>query len=167
MQLILAATGHRPEKLGGYAPHLFRATRAYAMACLYELRPSEVISGMALGWDMAIADAAITLGIPVRAAIPFRGQEATWPEGSQQRYHRLLSQAVKVIEVSDPPDEYHFTFSDVFQRRNEYMVDECDRLLALWDGSPGGTANCVRYAEQVKCATLNVWDAFWKNNIPF
>ena len=35
------------------------------------------------------------------------------------------------------------------QKRNEYMVDLADRVIAVWDGSKGGTANCVKYAEKV------------------
>lgn len=29
------------------------------------------------------------------------------------------------------------------------MVDRCDRLIAVWDGSNGGTGNCVKYAKEV------------------
>ena len=33
--------------------------------------------------------------------------------------------------------------------RNEWMVDRCDTLIAVWDESPtGGTTNCVGYAKQ-------------------
>lgn len=35
------------------------------------------------------------------------------------------------------------------QKRNEYMVDLADRVIAVWDGSKGGTATCVKYAEKV------------------
>lgn len=36
------------------------------------------------------------------------------------------------------------------QKRNEWMVDNCDILIAVWDKSPGGTKNCVDYAESKK-----------------
>ena len=36
-----------------------------------------------------------------------------------------------------------------YQRRNEFMVDAADVLAAFFDGSQGGTANCVRYAQRV------------------
>lgn len=32
--------------------------------------------------------------------------------------------------------------------RNHWMVDRAHLLVAVFDGSPGGTAECVRYAEQ-------------------
>ena len=34
------------------------------------------------------------------------------------------------------------------QRRNEYMVDKADTLIAVWNGTSGGTANCVKYAKK-------------------
>lgn len=165
--MILAATGHRPPKLGGYAPHIERSTRAYAMACLYETRPDKVISGMALGWDTAVADAAVTMGIPLIAAIPFYGQESRWPREAQGRYDGLLKAASKIVVIADACEDELIDISVAMQKRNEWMVNHCDLLLALWDGSDGGTANCVRYARRAKCPTLHVWDAFWMNNIPF
>jgi uncharacterized phage-like protein YoqJ len=36
-----------------------------------------------------------------------------------------------------------------YQRRNERMVDLADLVVAFFDGSAGGTANCVRYAKSV------------------
>lgn len=28
------------------------------------------------------------------------------------------------------------------------LIEENDRLIALWDGTPGGTKNCVDYAKK-------------------
>lgn len=36
----------------------------------------------------------------------------------------------------------------LMQKRNEYMVDLADKVIAVWDGSKSGTANCVKYAEK-------------------
>ena len=33
------------------------------------------------------------------------------------------------------------------QKRNEYMVNNSDYVIAVWDGKPSGTGNTVRYAE--------------------
>lgn len=51
--MILAFTGHRPDKLGGYSEtNPLRAQITYEiMKQLYELKPTGVISGMALGVD--------------------------------------------------------------------------------------------------------------------
>ena len=28
-------------------------------------------------------------------------------------------------------------------------VDNCDKIIGIWDGSKGGTGNCIKYAESV------------------
>lgn len=37
-----------------------------------------------------------------------------------------------------------------------WMVDNCDLLIAVHDGSPGGTANCVNYANQKNKKIINI-----------
>lgn len=154
----IAGTGHRPDKLGGYGPstkiHLVR----FAGRCLREIQPEILISGMAQGWDQALACAAIRCNIPFWAAIPCDGQELAWPEESQQEYHKLLEQAEKKIVVCPGPYAVW-----KMQKRNEWMVDAVQdgAVLALWDGSPGGTANCVRYARKIGVTVVNVWSVYW------
>lgn len=36
----------------------------------------------------------------------------------------------------------------LMQVRNEYMVNLADKVIAVWDGSSGGTGNCVAYAKK-------------------
>lgn len=156
--MILAGTGHRPGKLGGFG----RATqvRLLVLASGYLLNHPEVtrvISGMALGWDMALAHAAVLCSIPFTAAAPCDAQESRWPPSSQAYYLRLLAQSDDVVVVS--PGLYE---PWKMQVRNEWMVDRADRVLALWDGSRGGTANCVWYAERVEKPVENVWGEWAK-----
>lgn len=54
--MIVAATGHRPNKLGGYAHWDAERAIDLAMRYLTLLKPSRVISGMAQGWDQARCD---------------------------------------------------------------------------------------------------------------
>lgn len=145
-QIIVAATGHRPNKIGGYDPqNPQRAWLKRQMRLLLEkLKPSYTISGMALGIDQDWALVSLNLGIPFLAAIPFLGQESNWPESSQREYKALLKQASQVVVVS--PGAYAV---EKMQIRNIFMVDTCTDLAAFWDGSRGGTGNCVRYAEGV------------------
>lgn len=156
--MIIAATGHRPEKLGGYgeeaAARLYRGARRYLQA---QTGVEKVISGMALGWDTAWAEAARALGIPYIAAVPFVGQELRWQEDAQEKYHSLLKCAESVVIVCD--GGYH---PAKMQRRNCWMVERCDKLAALWDGSPGGTANCVRWAIEIGKPVENLWPHFKK-----
>jgi uncharacterized phage-like protein YoqJ len=119
------------------------------------VRPKKVITGMALGWDTALAEAAIKLHIPYIAAIPFVGQESRWQPAQQDHYFDLLAAAEDVVVVCE--GDYA---PWKMQRRNEWMVDHSDLVLALWDRSPGGTANCIRYAEERGKTWLNFWGEY-------
>lgn len=153
--MIIAGTGHRPNKLGGYS--LNARTRLFntAIKSLEYLAPTKVISGMALGWDQALARAAIELGIPFIAAVPFVGQENIWPAASQREFHELCKAASEHVIVS--PGGYS---PAKMQVRNEWMVDRADRILALWDGSSGGTKNCLDYAATTGKPVSNAWKCF-------
>lgn len=157
--LTIAGTGHRPNKLGGYSERIHSRLTALATAAL-RLQPDvpHVISGMALGWDTALAQAALDLGLKLTAAVPFAGQERTWPAESQARYHNLLGRATEVVTVSDGGYS-----ARAMQLRNQWMVDQASLVLALWDGSHGGTGNCIRYAQSVNCPIRNVWTSWVKH----
>lgn len=150
--MIVAATGHRPDKLGGYAIGPATQRLILARRWLEVVRPSSVISGMALGWDQAWAQAAVDLGIPFVAAVPFIGQEKAWPPMSQFAFEQLLKCAAEVVIVSRGGYSVR-----AMHARNEWMVDHCDLLAALWDGTSGGTDGCVAYAAKVGRPMVNLW----------
>lgn len=153
--MIVAGTGHRPDKLGGYVTpakqHLFKFAHDYFRAN----RPEHIITGMAQGWDFALASAANTLRIPYTCAVPFLGQESRWPKDAQEFYRIMLDGAKNVVVVSD--GDYAVW---KMQTRNEWMVDNCDTVVALWNGTSGGTGNCVAYAQKVGKPIINVWDHY-------
>ena len=144
--MIVAFTGHRPNKLGGYKipnPTYIKVCQEIDKA-LKELKPEKVITGMALGIDQWAASVAHKLDIPYLAAIPFEGQEKAWPEESQKIFRLLRKLAAEEVIVS--PGGYT---ANKMQVRNEWMVDHCDKLIAVWDGTEGGTGNCVKYAKSI------------------
>lgn len=155
--ITLAVTGHRPTKLGGYGTGaMLRVDRFAYQTLKQESRiVSKVITGMALGWDQAIAKACICLRIPFIAAIPFRGQEALWPAAAQALYHNLL-EAAEVKYISE--GGYG---ARKMQQRNIWMVDQCDAVAALWNGEPeGGTAGCVEYADKTRKPVIHLWESW-------
>jgi uncharacterized phage-like protein YoqJ len=156
--MIAAATGHRPEKLGGYQTH--GRLVDLAVAALSKYKPEKAISGFALGWDQAFADAAIQLKIPLIAAIPFPSQPSRWPKSSQLFYQQLLEKASEIKIIS--PDPYS---ARKMQIRNEWMVNNSDFMMCLWDGSAGGTANCINYAVSKNKSYINLWKSWIKYKI--
>jgi uncharacterized phage-like protein YoqJ len=144
---VVAFTGHRPNKLGGYRiPNpTFTAVTEQIRSALEDLKPTQAISGMALGVDQWAAQICIELDIPFIAAVPFEGQEKVWPEASKKTYQELLDKAERIVVVT--PGKYD---AWKMQKRNEWMVDHCDVLIAVWNGDLlGGTSNCVAYAKSV------------------
>ena len=153
--MILCGTGHRPDKLGGYSADTTQTLIDLASKHLDGV--DKVISGMALGWDIALAIAAIQKGIPVIAAIPFFGQERLWPEESQNIYNNVLDlchEHVIVCEGGYAPWK--------MLERNKWMVDHSDMVLALWNGTAGGTRHCVAYANKKGKVVHNVWSEYEK-----
>ena len=151
--MVVAGTGHRPNKLGGYSLEAFIKLESIAQRWLLENKPTKVISGMALGWDQALASAAIKCNIPFIAAIPFIGQESKWNYNSKRFYNELLDYADDIIYCSDPGYSAH-----KMQIRNEYMVDHTDIILAMYDGTKGGTHNCIEYAKSKNKQIINLFD---------
>ena len=91
----IAVTGHRHDKLGGYSPTAFRTLQVLAEQELIKLAPTTVLTGMALGWDQAVAAACVKLGLPFVACVPFAGQDRIWPAQSSaglntKRYSNMI-----------------------------------------------------------------------------
>lgn len=146
--MIAAVTGHRPNKLGGEydlkGPITIRI-REELFKWLDENKPDKIISGMALGVDQIWALCGVRRNIPMLAALPCKGQEKVWPEKSQYLYNYILRYTL--VESKYISSEGYT--ESCMQERNKWMVDNCDVLVAVWDGSPGGTANCVEYARSI------------------
>lgn len=142
----IAVTGHRPHKLGGYAAqNNFRAIRHHMKNFLMSRGDIGLISGGALGIDQFWIEVGIYLGLPVTAALPFEGYNSRWPKASRDKYAELLDKCSDVRYICEPGYE-----AAKLQLRNEWMVDNCDELAAYWNGTPGGTCNCVTYANSIK-----------------
>ena len=154
--MIVAGTGHRPGKLNGYSSKAFNVLVDIASKWLEENKPTKVISGMAMGWDMALAQATINKNIPLICALPFKGQEKMWSKDIQALYNDLISKAQKIVYVS--PEGYT---PKKMQKRNQWMVDHADVILAMWDGTMGGTYNCIKYAENKQKSIINLYNT-WK-----
>lgn len=150
-QISCAFTGHRPGKLPWRDDE--SDTRCIALkAKLYAAVESAVqegtehfICGMAEGCDLYFAETVIALKehypqISLEAAIPCPTQADRWSRAQRERYERILSRCDEktVIQQMYTPD--------CMQRRNRYMVDHANLLIAAHDGLPGGTRSTILYA---------------------
>ena len=151
--LRCAFTGYRPEKLpfGYFEEDLRCVTFKHRIGCMTEalIRQgfSHFLSGGAQGVDTFAAEVVMSLRrkydwVTLEIAIPFDGQPDRWDSYSQDRYRWICLQADILTWVS------HEYSADCMKKRNQYLVDHCDLLVAAYDGKPGGTARTVAYANK-------------------
>ena len=144
--MIIGITGHRNASLGcGYAePNPMLDWIGEQISNVFdELKPEKVISGMALGTDQVAVRVCIKNNIKFVAAIPFLSQEKTWPTKSQEEYRRLVDLAAEKVIVC----QGYYAPWKMF-KRNEFIVDSCDLLLAVFNQiNKGGAFQCVEYAK--------------------
>lgn len=137
----VSITGHRPDKIKDPVWIYNRLLEAFE-----DLGAYRVIQGMAPGVDLISAKAAYVAGIPYVCAKPYpthrRYVEKNYPDWLPE-YDKALAHAEEVVDVCKT---YEGVW--VFQRRNEWMVDHGDTVVAVWEGTKGGTANCVKYANR-------------------
>lgn len=143
---ILTLTGHRAIDVPAFSNRL-RAT-------FEEVQPTALIQGMADGADLVGATIAINLGIAVISAMPWLTHYKTTKHLSTYRW--VLDHSEEVFPVSEA-EEYLGPW--LFHQRNQWMVDEGDRVVAWFDGrQKGGTYGAIKYANKVGKPVRNIYD---------
>ena len=137
-------TGHRPEKLHAPESVILTALEKQIRAAITDAFVT-FITGMARGTDIWAAEIVLKLkkeGYPLHliAASPYDGFETSWSADWQHRYSAIMADADLVRFICP-----HYSRA-CFQIRNEWMVDHCVRVIAVFNGEKGGTKNTIDYA---------------------
>lgn len=153
----LFVTGHRPDYKSGGDRWAMDHMVDVAKQALEILKPDVVYTGMALGWDTAIALACIELKIKFVAVVPFLGQESVWPAQSQRIYNELLEKADFMVVAGGVGYE-----GWKMHKRNGLLIQFGEEGLALYDETKekGGTASCVKEALKKGRKMHNAWSLF-------
>lgn len=146
-------TGHRPMKL----PWRYDETSPACITLkekifdiLQALHSSGIrhfICGMASGCDFYFAEAVLKLkdeweDVTLEAAIPCETQTDGWNIEEKKRYLNILHQADYETLVQK---EYT---DGCMLKRNKYMIDNSSVLVAVFNGSIGGTQHTINYAKK-------------------
>ena len=150
-----AFIGHRPDKMpwgnneNGPEGVLFKFRLREAIEHLIGRGFTDFMSGGALGFDQIAAEIVLRLcddkypWLRLIMVCPWNGQADKWTSEQKRRWQGILEASDKVIYIGD-----HFE-KNVFFRRNRYLVDNADRILAAYNGDPNsGTAMTIRYAHK-------------------
>ena len=114
--------------------------------------------GMAMGFDLLAAEAALSLqcelkDLQVIAVVPFRGQSDRWSKEAHAKYGAILRIVDDVVVLSE---RY---FNGCLLKRNDYMVNHSSRLIAYHDGTDkGGTFYTVKKAGQNGLEVVNLYN---------
>ena len=80
--------------------------------------------------------------ITLECAIPYERQAVRWPEALRNRYFSIAERCNQETML-----QRQYT-PDCLRKRNRYMVDHADIVLAVWNSSPSGTGQTVWYARE-------------------
>lgn len=144
-------TGHRPNHLpwrdNDEDPRCLKLKEKIydIVSALYFSGIRHFICGMALGCDTYFAEAVLKLrdehnDVTLEAALPCENQAERWSNSQRSRYFHLVS----ACDYETLLQKYYT--NDCMINRNKYMVDNSSVLVAVFDGSQGGTMQTVNYA---------------------
>lgn len=157
-------TGHRPDKIAGWKESkgvvevAIRKALAEAIEGLVAEGADTFLSGMAPGVDLWAADEVLRLrgegriGANVRLvlALPYPNFERSFRAEWRGLYADIVARADEVVCVSAG---YHY---GCYTRRNDFLADNADVVVAYYEGSEGGTRYTLRRAERGGKRVLNL-----------
>ena len=150
----VAFTGHRPEQLHIGHNELSEEGQALRDFIRNEIRVLEqagadtFFCGAARGADIICGELVMQEKqahpeLKLICVIPFAEQARGWAMNWAFRYRELLRNADQIVLMCSNYQRgcYHM--------RNRYMVDNCDLLIAIYNGeNKGGTAYTINYARE-------------------
>ena len=146
-------TGHRPEKLSRPVDDIKIDLENEIIAAIREGYRT-FITGMARGTDIWAGNIVVRLkedfpDLRLIAAVPFPSFSKNWDPEWQSLFRTLLDKADLVRTICP---KYSF---EVYQIRNQWMINHSSKMIAIYDGKAGGTRNALQYAGkcglQIRC----------------
>lgn len=139
-------TGHRPDKCKGTEEEI-RARLADEIQKAIGEGYDTFISGMASGVDTWAAEEVLKIKsendeIKLIAAIPFPGVEKNRTAELQDRFEAIVEKADDVQFICQKYQRL------AFRARDAWMVDHASRVIAVFNGSQGGTEWTIHYAKK-------------------
>lgn len=174
MTFYIAGTGTRKVQIASpeVKARLYSDIYGFLLFQMEQHGDVTVISGMAEGFDKALAAVALNLGLPLVCCVPnkgygsyYWGQKSLTGSDLYPEFQAMLAKASEVEytnEVYGTQDVYmdgiHMNFW-----RNQRMVERCDLLLAYardGDRVEGGTSDCIKRARYKQSQDLTFEIAF-------
>ena len=156
--LSCAFTGHRPQSFSfGYdeTSAEFKALMGRVRNCIIQACNAgcrDFYCGMAEGADLWCGEMIVDMKnsfdppLEIFPVVPYIAQPDGMSEKNKARYQKIMEASKERFLVGRK-----FSKS-CFQKRNYFLVDSCDAVIAIWDRNHtfSGTAQTIRYAQKKK-----------------
>lgn len=145
-------SGHRPEKLpigGDSGADVIRVLKSILYKEILDSINNGFncfITGLARGVDLWAGEIVLELkaeneNIRLIAVSPYRDYGKNFNGEEKYSFGNIMLKADKIIYIAE---EYS---NDCLRRRNQYMVDNSGKLIAVVSDYKSGTGSTIRYAE--------------------
>lgn len=125
---IVCGSGPRPQNMTDDQRDYAREKIPLGVKFLIErCGTTDFLSGMAIGVDMWLAEAVLTMGARLHAHIPYEDQPGRWSKPDQRRWAELRAAAASEVVYHTAPANW------ALFKRNEGMLTAADALLLTWD----------------------------------
>ena len=130
-----------------------------ADAIARELQTATAVTGvtsLAEGADQIFAEQVLRSKGRLEVVIPTLDYITTFAPRGRMTYEKLLNAATNVVRLEPATSD-----EAAYWAAGQWIVDHCDRLLAVWNGQKaeglGGTGDVVRYAQEKGVEVIVVW----------
>jgi hypothetical protein len=160
-RIVIGVTGHRKLDI---QPRLINQIRTTIENIIKTVPPLQntplvlsVLSPLAEGADRLVVREVLTVpNSTLEVILPMTKDDYIQDfktSESRKEFEGLLSKAIYVRELQPNGNR-----NEAYEQVGRYVVDQCDVLLALWNGEPaaghGGTEEIVKYARDTKCPLI-------------
>lgn len=150
-RLVLVA-GHRPPELGGYHPNPVadgvRAKLAETLQAMVEVDGAlTVVSGLRLGAEQLGAEAAVGIGLPLVAVLPYPDPDRPWPVEARRHFAELVGSAATTITLEHRSPATKQLAGAALARRDAWLARQVNAAVVVWDREDDGVGRLVRSLE--------------------
>ena len=149
---LVLVCGHRPGDLGGYGDNPtatgVRGRLADTLAAMVEVDgPLTVVSGLRLGAEQLGAEAALELGLPLVAVLPYPDPDKPWPRESRERFAELVARATTTLTLETRSPANKQLAGAALGRRDAWLARQVDSAVVVWDQEDDAVGRQVRSLE--------------------
>ena len=134
----VAVFGHRPTELGGYDDNpvsgAVRSRLGEILTARRQLDPDLVaVSGLRLGAEQLGAEAALDVGVPLIAVLPYPDPDSPWPASSRERFRQLCDAAAEVVVLERKLPGSPQAAGAALARRDAWIARNVAGAILVWD----------------------------------